>query len=180
MKKRHLQLIESEEIPPPPPVSAGDDAPLLQVGELAKQSGKTVRAIHLYEDLGLLTPQDRSVKGRYRLFNQDALLRVRWIGKLQSLGLSLSKIQTLAREQEDSESAQFAAGKLSEIYATKLRETQQKILELRALERELEASVRYLDGCDTSCEPHLPTDSCTSCSRYSDAPELIAGVRAHH
>ena len=33
---------------------------LLLVGEVAKATGKTVRAIHLYEDMGLLKPQDRS------------------------------------------------------------------------------------------------------------------------
>src|SRR4051794_25173517 len=77
------------------PGSAPDDLSdddLLQVGDLAKQSGKTVRAIHLYEELGLPRPPPRS-KGRYRLFSADAVTRVRWIGKLQDLGLSLPTIQ---------------------------------------------------------------------------------------
>src|SRR5689334_16413767 len=65
---------------------------LLQVGDLARLCGKTVRAIHLYEELGLLRPHARS-KGRYRLFSRDAIVRVRWIGKLQELGLSLPTIQ---------------------------------------------------------------------------------------
>src|SRR5678816_3755145 len=88
-------------------VDEGDEA-LLQVGDLARLSSKTVRAIHLYEELGLLKPHARS-KGRYRLFTQEAVVRVRWISKLQSLGLSLSEIQSLVREQEGSDSAQFAA-----------------------------------------------------------------------
>ena len=36
---------------------------LLKVGELARRTGKTVRAIHLYEELGLLTPAVRSKGG---------------------------------------------------------------------------------------------------------------------
>jgi len=32
---------------------AEKDENLLQVGDLARESGKTVRAIHLYEELGL-------------------------------------------------------------------------------------------------------------------------------
>src|SRR4051794_30996620 len=75
---------------------------LLQVGDLAKATGKTVRAIHLYEELGLLRAHERS-KGRYRLFTSDALIRVRWISKLQNLGLSLSEIQELVREQDGSD-----------------------------------------------------------------------------
>src|SRR5262245_3588559 len=80
------------------------DGELLQVGDLAKLTGKTVRAIHLYEDLGLLKPIDRS-KGRFRLFNQESLQRVRWITKLQTLGLSLTEIGELVQELERSPSA---------------------------------------------------------------------------
>src|SRR5262245_57158541 len=54
----------------------------LKVGELARLSGKTVRALHLYEERGLLEPIERS-KGGYRLYAEDALVRVRWISKLQ-------------------------------------------------------------------------------------------------
>ncbi len=39
----------------------------LKVGELAKRTGKTVRAVHLYEELGLLAPAVRS-KGGFRLY----------------------------------------------------------------------------------------------------------------
>lgn len=181
-ERRHLQLL-----PPDPPWPGAKlspqeaAAPLMQVGELAKAAGKTVRAIHLYEDLGLLTPQDRS-KGRYRLFGADALVRVRWINKLQSLGLSLSEIQEVVREQEDAASARYAAKRLREVYLEKLAEAQAKIAELQALERELVESLAYLDECDTSCEPQVPVDGCSSCERHptpTHAPELVAGAQAH-
>jgi DNA-binding transcriptional MerR regulator len=157
----------------------GDD--LLQVGELARLTGKTVRAIHLYEDLGLLRPQDRS-KGRFRLFSPDSALRVRWINKLQELGLSLPEIQDLVRGQEGSGSAQFAATRLREVYATKLAETRTKLQQLAGLEAELEASLAYLDTCDSSCVPQIPVEGCTRCNRHhglKQAPDLVAGVRAH-
>jgi DNA-binding transcriptional MerR regulator len=154
---------------------------LLQVGELAKATGKTVRAIHLYEELGLVRAHERS-KGRYRLFNEEALVRVRWITKLQSLGLSLSEIQELVREQEASGTAQFAASRLREVYRKKLEETQNKLTELRALEAELKDSLAYLDACNTACASELPVHSCPSCERHPErptAPELVAGVHVH-
>jgi MerR family copper efflux transcriptional regulator len=160
--------------------SAGEPGYLL-VGELAKATGKTVRAIHLYEDLGLLRPHDRS-KGRYRLFSNDSVVRVRWIAKLQSLGLSLTEIQDLVRSQADQGSAMFAAARLREVYADKLRETREKLRELALLETELRESLDYLSGCDTSCMPELPTESCHCCARHKDtgdAPDLVAGMRAH-
>ena len=36
---------------------------LLRVGDIARATGKTVRAIHLYEELGLLRPVTRSSSG---------------------------------------------------------------------------------------------------------------------
>ena len=52
-------------------MSSKDDKKLLRVGELAQACGKSVRAIHLYEELGLVTPEERS-QGGFRLFNQMA------------------------------------------------------------------------------------------------------------
>src|SRR6188768_1039725 len=130
------------------PSVGGDDGELLLVGDIAKAVGKTVRAIHLYEELGLVRAHERS-KGRYRLFSPDALLRVRWIVKLQGLGLSLSEIQGLVREQDGSGSAPAAAQKLRELYGAKLAETKKKLEELTELHAELEASLAFLSACDT-------------------------------
>lgn len=153
---------------------------VLLVGDLAKATGKTVRAIHLYEDLGLLRPHERS-KGRYRLFGPDALVRLRWISKLQSLGFSLSDIQELVKAQGDSESAKLAASRLSEVYLAKLAETRTKLVELRQLERELVDSLTYLNACGAACEPRVPVHACPNCERHSEAstPDLVAGAQTH-
>src|SRR6516225_9826671 len=66
----------------------------LLVGDLARRTGKTVRALHLYEELGLLEPADRS-KGGYRRYRSDAVTRVEWITRLQDTGLSLPEIREL-------------------------------------------------------------------------------------
>ena len=56
---------------------SADSLSLLRVGELAKRTGKTVRAIHLYEELGLLAPAVRS-KGGFRLYSGKAVTRIDW------------------------------------------------------------------------------------------------------
>jgi DNA-binding transcriptional MerR regulator len=178
---RHLTLIGSEPLAPEAGSRPGDgqEEVLLQVGDLARAVGKTVRAIHLYEELGLLKAHERS-KGRYRLFTQDAVVRVRWIIKLQSLGLSLSEIQGIERARTDVTSAQSAAARLREVYETKLNETRSKIEELRALETELAASLDYLAGCHTACESEVKVECCPSCERHpEDPPELVAGANVH-
>ena len=47
---------------------------LLKVGELAKRSGLTVRTLHHYDAIGLLTPSARADNG-YRLYNREDVAR---------------------------------------------------------------------------------------------------------
>jgi len=150
---------------------------LLQVGDLAKATGKTVRAIHLYEELGLLTPSARS-KGRYRLYDLASLTRIRWIMKLHDLGLSLTQIHEIVSSWETSPSAPEAMANIREIYQQKLEETRAQIARLAVLEGELVASLEYLDTCDT-CDPAELVRACTNCNLHDRSqvePELVAGI----
>jgi DNA-binding transcriptional MerR regulator len=140
---------------------------LLRVGDLAKMTGKTVRAIHHYEELGLIEPVGRS-KGHYRLFDAETPVRIRWISKLQSLGLSLGDIRTLVRNRQASPSALQSASQLRQTYEAKLVEVRSRLAELTALERELTASLAYLEACGTSCTPELTPTSCAQCDRHAD------------
>jgi DNA-binding transcriptional MerR regulator len=159
------------------PEQTEDGEKLLQVGDLARASGKTVRAIHHYEEVGLLRPHARS-KGRYRLYDQGALARLRWIGKLHDLGLSLSQIQEMVKIWEAAPSAPGAMAHIRGVYATKLEETRAQIAHLAALERELVASIDYLDTCDT-CDPAELVRACTCCNHHDKTkpePHLVAGI----
>ena len=153
---------------------------LMQIGDLAREAGKTVRAIHLYEELGLLTPAARS-KGRFRLYGAEALTRIRWISKLQEMGFSLGDIQTLVREGERARGAPDAMKRMREVYARQLEQTRQQRRRLEALEQELSASLAYLDTCDV-CNPHQVLSACERCDLHDkeiDVPELVLGYRAH-
>ncbi|MCS6898458.1 MAG: MerR family transcriptional regulator [Myxococcales bacterium] len=164
-----------------PVPTEGERSGLMQVGELAKAAGRTVRAIHLYEELGLLRPHGRS-KGKYRLFDREALVRVRWIGKLQELGLTLGQIQGIVREWEQAPSAPGAMKLMRSTYRAKLAETRVQIARLRALEAELAASLNYLETCDT-CDPARLLGACSCCELHEEeqqAPELVAGFHAGH
>jgi len=147
------------------------------VGDLAKLTGKTVRAIHHYEELGLIEPIGRS-KGHYRLFDPETPVRIRWISKLQSLGLSLGEIRSLVRNRRASVSALQSADQLRRMYEGKLGEVRSRLTELSALERELEASLAYLDSCGTSCTPEFVPTHCPQCDRHPETNEtdLISGA----
>ncbi|MGZ3238798.1 MAG: MerR family transcriptional regulator [Burkholderiaceae bacterium] len=67
---------------------------LLKVGELAKRTGLTVRTLHHYDAIGLLTPSARSDAG-YRLYNNMDIARLHCIQGLRNLGLPLSEIDSM-------------------------------------------------------------------------------------
>lgn len=67
---------------------------LLKVGELAKRSGLTVRALHHYDSIGLLHPSGRSESG-YRLYSRDDVARLHGIQTLRRMGLSLGDVAHL-------------------------------------------------------------------------------------
>jgi DNA-binding transcriptional MerR regulator len=69
---------------------------LIQVGELAKRAGMTVRTLHHYEQTGLLTPSARSEAG-YRLYNLSAVQRLHMIKALAQAGLDARHHQGLSR-----------------------------------------------------------------------------------
>jgi DNA-binding transcriptional MerR regulator len=152
----------------------------MQVGDLARESGKTVRAIHLYEQMDLLKPARRS-KGRYRLYGPEALVRIRWIQKLQDLGFSLTDIKAIVKDVEQHGSASSAMVGVREVYAKKLNETRTQIARLQELEHEILASLQYLEACDSLCERDRLLPTCQCCDHHpaeQEVPDLVAGFRS--
>ncbi len=149
----------------------------LRVGELAKKTGKSVRALHLYEELGLLNPTERS-KGNFRLFDAKSVERVRWISSLQDMGFSLPEIRELVGAWSANTSAPSAMREVRERYIQKLTETRAQLARLHELERELTDSINYLDTCNT-CQPKTVVAACPKCEVHScdtRAPHLVSGL----
>jgi DNA-binding transcriptional MerR regulator len=64
--------------------------PPWKVGALAKRTGVSVRALHHYDELGLLSPSHRSASG-YRLYTAADVVRLQQIRSLRMLGFSLEQ-----------------------------------------------------------------------------------------
>src|SRR6267154_2019545 len=75
-----------------------DGDTLYSIGDLARRTGLTVRAIRFYSDSGIVPPTDRSPAG-YRLYGIDAVARLDLVRTLRGLGLDLPTIrQVVDRE----------------------------------------------------------------------------------
>ena len=156
---------------------SAENLTLLKVGELAKRTGKTVRAVHLYEELGLLTPAVRS-KGGFRLYSGKAARRIEWIQKLQDLGFSLTEIKAFLRDWEEGETAPKAMARMREIFTDKLRETEQTIARLSQLVKDINDTLAYMESC-RSCEPTHVQGECGTCGIHGHggtAPALLQGI----
>jgi len=56
----------------------------MRIGQLAAQTGYSVRTIRFYEQSGLLPAPHRTPAG-YRCYDQDALTRLRFVRSAQAL-----------------------------------------------------------------------------------------------
>jgi len=150
----------------------------IKIGELARKTGKTPRALHLYEEMGLLVPSART-EGGFRLYGPDEVARVYWITKLQDIGFSLPQIQSLLHTVAASQTAPEAMNSVRELFRGKLDDTRAQVTRLLQLERDLSESLAYLEGCRLCEEPAKP-DACNTCisERRSDepTPSLVVGI----
>ncbi len=64
------------------------------VGKVAEYAGVTVRTLHHYDEIGLLSPSDRSRTG-YRRYDDADLERLQQIMYYRELGFSLEEIATI-------------------------------------------------------------------------------------
>jgi DNA-binding transcriptional MerR regulator len=73
--------------------------PPWKVGELARRTGVSVRALHHYDEIGLLSPSHRSEAG-YRLYTEIDVARLQQIRSLRALGFSLEEARDFLKRPE--------------------------------------------------------------------------------
>jgi MerR family copper efflux transcriptional regulator len=155
-----------------------DNTHLLRIGDLARETGKTVRAIHLYEELGLLRPATRS-SGGFRLYERSAVERMRWIDLLHGMGFSLQEMSEVLRSWWSSDLGPDAMDRLRALFTRKLDETRTAVARYQQLERELTQGLAYLETCRACATPDVPVKACVQCGQehgMSHEPVLVAGI----
>ncbi len=155
---------------------------LMRVGELAKAVGKTVRAMHLYEELGLLDPRARS-EGGFRLYGPEAIDRIHWIVKLQAIGFTLAEIQGFVKDFQSAGSAPEATARVRALFQEKQAQIREQITQLSVIENDINEALAYLDSCHSCSTDYAPSE-CGVCDHQGhqkgDAPPLFAGLSKRH
>ncbi len=151
---------------------------LLKIGELAKLTGKTVRAPHFYEEKGILSPASRS-DGGFRLYSTESARRVELIDKFQSIGMTLPQIQTALSRFENSETGRSAAQSFRRELIQRRKELDEEIEKLTRLRREFSETVDYLAYCAHSCVKETGPSNCDHCGHAESEggrPTLLSGL----
>lgn len=148
----------------------------LRIGDLAKATGKTARALRLYEEMGLLSPGTRTAGG-FRVYGEDAVTRVRWIAQQQDLGFTLQEVQDLIGAAACPGVPKEAMAEVQRRFRQKLDEVNTHLARLTELKSELEASLAYLEECHDCSLGQAGPDACLSCDEHHhSAPRLVLGV----
>ncbi|MFN3648220.1 MAG: MerR family transcriptional regulator [Armatimonadota bacterium] len=115
----------------------------LQVGELARRTGLTIRTLHHYDEIGLLKPS-RHTEAGYRLYTPDDVARLQQVLSLRGLGLSLEEIRDCLHHRR------YLPVEVIRLHVTRLREQMER---QRGLCERLEALAAHFHA-----EEKVPTD----------------------
>jgi MerR family transcriptional regulator, thiopeptide resistance regulator len=110
----------------------------LKVGELARRTGLTVRALHHYDEIGLLRPSWHTESG-HRLYTAVDVARLQQVLSLRQLGLSLEEIRDCLDRPG------FSPMEVIRLHVARLR---QGIARQQALCARLEAIAAHLEAAE--------------------------------
>lgn len=125
---------------------ATKNEPYVQIGELAKRLNITTRTIRYYEEIGLMGATER-LGGGTRTYNNEDVLRLKFILKLKQLGISLKDIQELSDIFDiNAQNFDTITPKLIEILDQHISKVDEKMASLSSLRQDIvEYRVRISD-----------------------------------
>jgi DNA-binding transcriptional MerR regulator len=108
-----------------------------KVGGLAKRTGLSVRTLHYYDEIGLLSPSGRTDSG-HRLYTADDVVRLQQIKSLQQVGFSLREVRECLDRPD------ISLQRVLQLHLSRLRERIE--LERRLCDRLEEVAARLGSG----------------------------------
>jgi MerR family copper efflux transcriptional regulator len=121
----------------------------MNIGQAAKLSGVSAKAIRYYETAGLIAPAGRS-EGGYRVYSEADIRILRFIRRARDLGFSIERIHRLLDLWRDSERASADVKRLA---LDHVNEIDAKIAALMAVR---DAVQDLADACDGDHRPECP------------------------
>jgi DNA-binding transcriptional MerR regulator len=115
---------------------------VLRIGEFSRLSQVTVKALHYYDEMGLLKPAQIDPFTSYRYYSIDQLPRIHRIVAFKELGLSLEQIAVLLN-------AELSGEQMRDMLQKQRNEIQQRIDEEQARLAQVDFRLRMIELEDT-------------------------------
>ncbi len=134
---------------------------LLQIGEVTREAGTTVRTVRYYLEEGFIEYTDRSDGGFY-LFEPHVVEKVKFIKKLKDLGLSLKEIKSLYQIRQEKNTGDEAYKLVFDRLKKQHELTEKKVSEYLQLKEEIEDAMKLVKEC-AGCRKKPNRDNCLAC-----------------
>lgn len=121
----------------------------MNIGEAAKASNLSAKAIRYYETAGLIGAADRT-EGGYRVYTPADILMLRFIKRARDLGFSIERTRLLIGLWQDKARASADVKRLALLH---IAEIETKIAELSAMR---DAVHELAEACDGDHRPDCP------------------------
>ncbi|MFH1346371.1 MAG: helix-turn-helix domain-containing protein [Pseudomonadota bacterium] len=114
----------------------------LSIGRVAAETGSNIQTIRYYEQIGLLSPPDRTVGGQRR-YSEDHVQRLAFIRNARELGFSVEAIE---RMLELASNPGRPCKEVIMVAEEQLAAVRSRLSRLRALEKELKHLIASCSG----------------------------------
>ena len=121
---------------------------LMNIGDVARQSGLPAKTIRYYEDISLVKPQ-REANG-YRVFSDADLHKLTFLGRARTLGFTIEDCRRLLALYEDESRA---SAEVKDVTRKHLAEIEAKITDLQSMHATL---TRMFEECAGDHRPDCP------------------------
>lgn len=120
----------------------------LQRAEIAKRTGCNLETVRYYEKVGLL-PEPPRTQGGHRAYGAEHERRLRFILRARELGFALDEIRALLHLVDERNAP---CGQVRAVAVPHLRDVQEKIADLKRMERVLKDVIaQCADGSRPAC-----------------------------
>lgn len=129
---------------------------LSQIGGVAERLGVSTRTIKYYEELGLVSPENRS-PGGFRLYNASDIERLQRILRLKGMGFSLAAIREFLSVRDAAQEAtrERVLAETTEHLRARQREVEERIAKTREDLKSAEALREELERDISLCEARM-------------------------
>ena len=129
------------------------------IGEVAKELNISQRTMRYYEELGFIKPA--RTEGRFRVYAESEVKRLRSILYLKELGMSLEEIGALLKLGHEG-SVHDISPKLKDALIARKKDFESKLAKCRAGIREMEGVLKLIEHC-IECHKKTDQEVCHHC-----------------